>query len=102
MTEVAVPKAARRADSRWLLSLDDLVRDERLATLTAVLALDPLPIDDDVARQWARLRVALRDAGSRMGINDSWIAATAMAHRVPVVTHDDDFPSVDGLEVVLV
>jgi phosphohistidine swiveling domain-containing protein len=31
MTEVALPKTARRVDSRWLLSLDDLVRDERLA-----------------------------------------------------------------------
>jgi predicted nucleic acid-binding protein len=35
-----------------------------------------------------------------MGINDSWIAATAMAHGVPVVTQDDGFPDVEGLDVV--
>jgi predicted nucleic acid-binding protein len=76
------------------------VRDRRLATLTAAMSLDPLPVDDAVAERWARLRVALRDGGLRMGINDSWIAATAMAHGVPVVTQDDDLPVVEGLDVV--
>jgi predicted nucleic acid-binding protein len=33
-------------------------------------------------------------------VNDSWIAATAMAHAVPVVTQDDDFPTVEGLAVI--
>jgi predicted nucleic acid-binding protein len=77
-------------------------RDRRLRTLTAALALDPIPVDDVVAAQWARLRVLLRDAGQRMPVNDSWIAATAMAHGVPVVTQDEDFPTVEGLAVVRV
>jgi predicted nucleic acid-binding protein len=34
-----------------------------------------------------------------MGVNDSWIAATAMALGVPVVTQDDDFPALDELRV---
>lgn len=77
-------------------------RDRRLRTLTAALGLDPFPIDDAVAAQWARLRVLLRDSGQRMPVNDSWIAATAMAHGVPVVTQDDDFPTVEGLTVARV
>jgi predicted nucleic acid-binding protein len=77
-------------------------RDRRLRTLTAALALDPIPIDDVVAAQWARLRVLLRDSGHRMPVNDSWIAATAMAHGVPVVTQDDDLPTVEGLAVISV
>jgi predicted nucleic acid-binding protein len=77
-------------------------RDRRLRTLTAALELDPFPIDDAVAAQWARLRVLLRDSGQRMPVNDSWIAATAMAHGVPVLTQDDDFPSVEGLTVTRV
>lgn len=77
-------------------------RDRRLRTLTAALELDPIPIDDPVAAQWARLRVLLRDTGQRMPVNDSWIAATAMAHGVPVVTQDDDFPTVEGLTVARV
>lgn len=77
-------------------------RDRRLRTLTAALELDPIPVDYAVASQWARLRVLLRDANLRMPVNDSWIAATAMAHGVPVVTQDDDFPAVDGLPVIRV
>lgn len=74
-------------------------RDRRLSTLTAALQLDPHPIDDAVAAAWARLRVLLRDSGQRMPVNDSWIAATALALGVPVVTQDTDFPEIEGLSV---
>lgn len=77
-------------------------RDRRLGTLTAALGLDPVPVDDAVAAEWARLRVLLRETGQRMPINDSWIAATAMSLKVPVVTQDDDFPDVEGLSITRV
>ena len=35
-----------------------------------------------------------------MPVNDSWIAATALAHGVPVVTQDRDFSVVDNLSVI--
>ncbi len=86
-----------------VLAATDLgTRDRRLRTLTGALQLDPVPIDESVADSWARLRVLLRDSGQRMPVNDSWIAATAMALGVPVVTQDHDFPDVEGLEVVAV
>ena len=44
-----------------LVTADLETRDRRLATLTAALALDPVPVDDEVAAQWARLRVTLRE-----------------------------------------
>ena len=78
------------------------LRDRRLATLTAALALDPVPVDEAVAAEWARLRVLLRDTGQRMPVNDSWIAATALALAVPVVTQDDDFPDLEDLDVTRV
>jgi len=86
-----------------VLSADDLVtRDRRLQTLTQALALNPLPVDDQVAEAWSRLRLLLRDSGQRMAVNDSWIAATAMAMSVAVVTQDDDYVNVPGLEVMIV
>ena len=85
-----------------LAAADTGTRDRRLATLTEVLSLDPLPIDTDVATAWARLRVDLRDAGRRMPVNDSWIAATALTLDVPVVTQDDDYGDVAGLRVIRV
>jgi predicted nucleic acid-binding protein len=78
------------------------VRDRRLATLTQALAVQSIPVDDDVAASWARLRVMLRDRAQRMPVNDSWIAATAMTLMVPVVTQDDDYPDLPGLRVVRV
>lgn len=83
-----------------LAARDVSVRDQRLTTLMAALALDPLPVDARVAEAWARLRVLLRDAGLRMPVNDSWIAATAMAHGVPVVTQDHDYVDVPELVVI--
>jgi predicted nucleic acid-binding protein len=85
-----------------LAAADVVTRDQRLATLTHVLALDAVPVDEGVAEHWARLRVVLRDAGRRMPVNDAWIAATALALGVAVVTQDDDFDVVDGLAVVKV
>lgn len=83
-----------------LAAADLLARDRRLATLAAALALDPVPVDKEVAAAWARLRVLLRERGQRMPVNDSWIAATAMALGVAVVTQDDDYVEVPGLTVV--
>lgn len=77
-------------------------RDRRLGTLTTALQLDPVPVDEAVAAHWARLRVLLRDSEQRMPVNDSWIAATAMALGVPVVTQDADFPDIEGLDVAMV
>jgi predicted nucleic acid-binding protein len=86
-----------------VLAAEDVrVRDQRLATLTVAIGLDPVPIGDSVAEQWARLRVLLRDSGQRMAVNDSWIAATAMAMAVPLVTHDADYLELDDLEVIRV
>jgi predicted nucleic acid-binding protein len=85
-----------------LAARDVATRDRRLATLMDVSALDPLPVDDGVAEAWARLRVTLRDGGKRMPVNDSWIAATALALGIPVVTQDDDYVEVEGLTIVRV
>ena len=85
-----------------LAATDTATRDRRLSTLAAALALRPMLIDDDVAAAWARLRLTLREEGLRMPVNDSWIAATAMAHDVAIVTQDDDFPSLDLFRVIQV
>lgn len=85
-----------------LAAADVETRDRRLATLSEALALDPLAVDQSVADAWARLRVVLRDLGRRMPVNDSWIAATAMSVGVPVVTQDDDYGDVPGLEIIRV
>lgn len=72
-------------------------------TLTGASRLDPVPIDEHVAAAWVLLRQRLKATGTKMEINDSWIAATAIAHRWPVVTQDDGFPTtIPDLEVIRV
>ncbi len=83
-----------------LAAADMPTRDVRLATLTEALAFDAIPIDQQVAETWARLRVLLREGGLKMPVNDSWIAATAMTFGVPVVTQDDNYVEVAGLSVI--
>jgi predicted nucleic acid-binding protein len=75
-------------------------RAQRLDTLRLVESLEPLPVDDTVASAWARMVAELRAAGRRAPLNDSWIAATAIAHRIPVVTQDGDYDSFPWLTVV--
>lgn len=86
-----------------VLAADDgPTRARRLETLTRAEALDPIPVDRSVAAAWATLRLGLREAGKRMPLNDSWIAATALARNIPVVSQDGDYDGVPGLLVVRV
>ena len=83
-----------------LAAADSDARQRRLQSLVAALELDPIPVDQRVAEAWAHLYVALGRTGKRVPINDSWIAATAIALGVPLVTQDRDYSAVPGLVVV--
>lgn len=85
-----------------LVAGDSQVRAKRLATLSHAEALNPLPVDDQVAHAWAALRAALRGSGLRMPLNDSWIAATAIANKLAVIAQDADYDGVPGLQLVRV
>lgn len=85
-----------------LAAVNGPTRARRLETLSRAEAINPLPVDARVVHAWAALRLALRDAGKRMPLNDSWIAATAIAHHLPVVSQDGDYDNVPGLRVIRV
>jgi predicted nucleic acid-binding protein len=70
------------------------IRAARLARLTAILEnTTVLPVDDSVASQYAELRAAT----GRLPTNDLWIAATAAAHKLPLVTGDERQSKLPGL-----
>lgn len=87
-----------------VLMADDLrIRAQRLRTLTAVTqAFQILPIDDAVAQVFAEIVAEARRNGRRPKIMDTWIAATAVAHRMPVYTQDEDFTLIPQVQVVRV
>ena len=87
--EVAVSVVTYGELRAGVLAASDLsVRSRRLTTLHTVADMHPVPIDTAVADEWARLRLLLVQAGRRVNVNDTWIAATALALRVPVVSQD--------------
>jgi len=83
-----------------LMARGSVVRARRLGTLTAVQsAFEPLPIDSEVARTFAELVAEVRRHEKRPKIMDTWIAATAVVHDLPVYTQDEDFEVIPKVRV---
>lgn len=86
-----------------VLVADERERPGRLATLSAVESTwDPIPVDADVARAFARIVADLRAAHHRVPVLDALIGATAVVEQIPVVTQDRDFERIPGVEVLRV
>lgn len=85
-----------------LVAASEPIRAQRMRTLTQVERLEPVPVGDSVAREFAEIVVEARSTGRKPKILDSLIAATARALDVPVYTQDGDFDEMPGVEVVRV
>jgi predicted nucleic acid-binding protein len=83
-----------------LQARDPVIAARRLSTYQLAQELEPLVIDEAVAEAWALLVSQLRAAGRKAPVNDTWIAATAIAHHVPVVSQDADYDHMPDVEVI--
>jgi predicted nucleic acid-binding protein len=85
-----------------VLAATDEQRPGRLLTLDlAQRSFEAIPVDLRVAPWFGRLMAATRRAsGARPGVADALIAATAMAHGLPVLTCDRDFEALPGVELI--
>ena len=72
----------------------------RLLTLLDALARESilLHVDERTAEAYAVTREKLRQAGRPIPENDIWIAALALQHGEPVVSHDRHFDHVPGVD----
>jgi predicted nucleic acid-binding protein len=75
-------------------------RTRRLAWVEAILELFPvLPIDRATMRMHAEILGNLETRGLQLGLNESWIAATCVAHGLTLITVQPDvFRHVHGLQ----
>lgn len=84
-----------------LIAKDDLTRQRRLSRLGAIEAsFQPLPVDSAVARAFGVISHAVKAAGRqpRSRIMDLLIAATALAHNMPIYTRNaNDFEGLRSL-----
>lgn len=87
-----------------LVAQTDDERADRLSVLQQVEAhFDPLPFDGSAARAFGRVAADLRGSGRKTSARafDALIAATALAHDLPIVTANAaDFTGIRGLNVI--
>ncbi len=77
------------------------VRAARLQTLRDAEQLNALPVDRAVASAFATLAVEMRAARQgKLGVQDAWLAATAIAYNADLLTQDADFDAVPSLRVI--
>ncbi len=66
-----------------------------------VSPFEVLPCTPEVSWRYGRLHRYLSDNGLLIAANDLWIAATALAFEMPVVTRNEgDFARVPQLDVI--
>lgn len=79
-----------------LAAVDEAALARRADTLALARESDPIPVSEAVMTVWARLVIDCRRAGVHrmIRLTDALIAATAIAHGLPVVTQDEDFDQI--------
>lgn len=84
-----------------LAAAEPRIRAARLQTLRDAEQLSALPVDRTVASAFATLVVEMRAAGrGRLGVQDAWIAATAITYDADLLTQDADLDGVPSLRVI--
>ena len=74
----------RREYERWLEEMVSLVR--------------VLEVSEETAVWYARIRTQLKAAGTPIPSNDAWIAALCRQHALPLLSRDQHFDLVKGLQ----
>ena len=60
-----------------------------------------IPYDYEIARCYGRVVNERRRLGRQISSNDAWIAACAVRHGTPLLTHNArDFENITGLELI--
>ena len=82
-------------------AVDQKTKAKRLAFVESVLAALPvLVIDLETARSHSQLWADLARQGNMIGVHDSWLAATCLAHGLRLATRNlREFKRVPGLDV---
>jgi len=60
-----------------------------------------VPYDLDLCRQFGQIKAEMLKIGRQVPSNDLWIAACALRHSIPLVTHNaKDFVAIPSLKVI--
>jgi len=74
---------------------------KRLQLETAIKNYVVIPYDHEIAKQYGKVVAERQRLGRPISFNDAWIAACALRHDTPLVTHNfKDFEAISGLQVI--
>ena len=60
-----------------------------------------IPVDQALCQEWAKVRSDRQIVGRPISSQDAWIAATALRHNLPLVTHNvKDFERISKLQLI--
>ncbi|MBI4768657.1 MAG: type II toxin-antitoxin system VapC family toxin [Deltaproteobacteria bacterium] len=75
--------------------------ERKLHQIINRLKIGIIPVDADVARKYGFIFLALQKKGTKIPINDVWIAACCMTVGGILLTRDRHFEQVDQIETMI-
>ena len=75
--------------------------ENKLHQFISRLNVEIIGVDSDVAKKYALIYLSLRKKGSKIPINDVWIAACCMEVGGTLLTKDRHFKAVDQIETII-
>ena len=76
--------------------------EKKLQEVIRKLQIDIIPVTRTVARKYGFIYFSLSRKGTRIPINDVWIAACCMESGGTLVTRDRHFQQVEQIETILI
>lgn len=74
---------------------------KRLQLETVLKNYVVIPYDHEIAKQYGKVLVERERLGRPISLSDAWIAACAIRHATPLVTHNGkDFESISILQMI--
>jgi len=75
--------------------------EKKLCQIIGHLNIEIIDVNADVARKYAFIYRSLEKKGTKIPINDLWIAACCMEAGGTLLTRDQHFEAVDQIEVIV-
>ena len=95
-TQVAIPVIVL-GEYRFGIARSRRKREYEIWLADFVAASRVLDVDEETANWYAILRTQLEGAGTPLPSHDTWIAALAQQHTLPILSRDRHFDLIKGL-----
>ena len=86
---------ALSADGRRRISLEGWLAHDLAVRFSGRI----LPVDVPIANRWGRISAAAKAGGSALPVIDGLLAATAMQHNLTMVSRDEAYSQIAGVEL---